>query len=129
MALRKSPDQAHKGLEKNWQSIERLLKCDLDALRVPLPRDFLGVLDYLRAVEPSTGRQFLDLWLQLGDATGVSERELRKEHDRERKAVQDGLVGCSWLKCAMYEQEYAGDTFMCVGCRKVMYCGPSCQDR
>lgn len=105
------------------------MKDNLNALTPPLRRDFLGMLDYLRIVETSKGQHLLDLWLELGNATGVSEKGMREEHDRDRQAAHEGLMGCSWLKCAMYKQEYGGDTFMCVGCRKVMYCCLSCQDR
>lgn len=107
----------------------QLLLENQDVLSPMLRRDFLRILDYFRAVDTLKGRAETQFWIELGNATGVQEEELRKELVREREAEQGGLVGCSWLKCFMYEQEAANDTFMCCGCGKAMYCGASCQDR
>lgn len=115
---------------RNWPNISRLLLSNQDALGPPLRRDFLVVVNYLRRVDTPKGRYLLDFWPGLGRATGVDEQSLRDAIDREQKTEQGGLVGCSWLRCAMYEQDSVRDTFfMCFGCRKAMYCGLSCQDR
>ncbi|KAG9038050.1 hypothetical protein FRB95_002978 [Tulasnella sp. JGI-2019a] len=111
-----------------WKPISRLLTYNPTALRPPLRRDLLRMLDYLRTVQKTHPRLF-DFWVQLGTAAKISESELREEHNRERKAARVGIVGCSWYKCAMYEQESARNTFMCAGCHKAAYCGPNCQDR
>lgn len=118
----------HEPLDK-WKPIIKLLTYNPDALRSPLRRDFLRMLRYLRTVKTTQGQFLLDMWLQLGAAAKISEAELKEEVERERKAARGGLVGCSWYKCAMYEQESAKDTFMCAGCLKATYCGPNCQDR
>lgn len=128
MTLHKSLGQVSDTPGKTWNNLGRLLMYDLDALRLPLLRDFVHMLEYLRTVETSKGKHILDMWLQLGSATGVAE-ELRKEHDRKRTTVQAGLVGCSWIRCPMYDQDDVEDIFMCGGCHMAMYCGLSCQDR
>lgn len=102
---------------------------NVEALRPPLRRDFLRLLDYLTEVQTATGRQLLRWWRELGQAAGISEEELRDELLREQRAESNGLVGCSWLKCMRYELEDGEVAFMCAGCRKAMYCGLSCQDR
>ncbi|KAG8871594.1 hypothetical protein FRB97_008486, partial [Tulasnella sp. 331] len=104
-----------------WERVRILLVQDPAALRPPLRRDFLHMLDYLRAIKNPRGEYFLDFWLKLGTAAGVSEKDLREEQNQERKSSRRGLVGCSWYKCAMYEQESVKDTFFCAGCEKVMY--------
>ncbi|KAG8880792.1 hypothetical protein FRB97_000457 [Tulasnella sp. 331] len=114
---------------ENWNQINKLLTHNPDALRPPLRRDFLRMLDYLRTVKTAPGEYLLDMWLQLAGTAMISEAELREELVRERKAARGGLVGCSWYKCAMYEQESARDTFLCARCHKAVYCGPNCQDR
>lgn len=113
----------------NWKPIIKLLAYNPDALVPPLRRDFLRMLDYLRTVKTTQGEDLLKMWLQLGSIAKLSESVLREELNRERKAARGGLVGCSWYKCAMYEQESARDTFLCAGCFKATYCGPNCQDR
>ncbi|KAG8982388.1 hypothetical protein FRB93_008144 [Tulasnella sp. JGI-2019a] len=112
-----------------WDPLWPLLLHSLDALRPPLTRDFLFILDYLRGIDTEKSREFLEIWLELGSAAGISEDELRNEDSREREALQGDLIGCGWIKCPWYEQEFVKDTFLCAGCQKVAYCELSCQER
>ncbi|KAG8887715.1 hypothetical protein FRB98_009160 [Tulasnella sp. 332] len=71
----------------------------------------------------------LKFWIRLGEFAGISEQELRDQLEQELKIPRDGIVGCSWYKCAFYEQDGVIQTFRCTGCHNAMYCGPQCQDR
>ncbi|KAG9037794.1 hypothetical protein FRB95_004080 [Tulasnella sp. JGI-2019a] len=114
---------------KIWEAIGKLLLLNVDALGPPLRRDFLHIVDYLRTIGTPQSRDLLGWWRHLGALAGLSEEILRDEVARERNAARRGLVGCSWLKCALYEQETTEEMFFCVGCSKAMYCGQSYQDR
>lgn len=112
-----------------WVPIGRLLRQNADVLRDLMRPDFLRMLDYFRALDTDNARCFLELWLKIGTAVKISEADLREELKREREALRGDLLGCSWSKCMMYEQEFANDTYMCAGCRNAAYCELSCQKR
>ncbi|KAG8982383.1 hypothetical protein FRB93_008139 [Tulasnella sp. JGI-2019a] len=118
-----------KGPAEPWKWVEKLLRCNLKALRPVLRRDFIGMLDYLRTVTTPQGQEFLRFWTELAIAAGVSEQELRDDLERRRKVAANGLTGCSWYKCPLYAEECALETFVCTGCRMAMYCGLGCQER
>lgn len=99
-----------------------------DILRPQLHRDYLLILDHLHRSQSPEAGQYIELWVNMGARVGLSEAALRAERQTERSLVNEGMIGCGWLKCPMYEQEYA-ETFRCAGCRRAMYCDLSCQAR
>lgn len=96
-----------------------------------LRRDFLRILEHLRAMHmPKESAQVLiQFWETLGRIAGLSEGTLLAERNRELKDASGGLVGCSWNRCPLFEQECASATLLCAGCQKAMYCGTDCQER
>ncbi|KAG8994549.1 hypothetical protein FRB94_009796 [Tulasnella sp. JGI-2019a] len=114
-----------------WPIIGTWLASCPDALRPPLRRDYLQVLDRLRHAQTTLGvRSMLKFWENLGNVVGLSEKQLRAEAAKGQKGeANSDVIGCSWVKCPMYEQECAGETFRCAGCRRAMYCRLDCQKR
>lgn len=113
-----------------WPLVRMWLASCPDLLRPLLRRDFLQITDHLRAAAPETAaiRAMQQFWKELGDAAGIVEAKLRTELEEKRRAATG--VGCSWVKCVMYEQEErVGETFRCAGCRDAMYCRLDCQKR
>ncbi|KAG8870944.1 hypothetical protein FRB98_001254, partial [Tulasnella sp. 332] len=45
-----------------WELVGKLLRVNLEALRPPLRRDFLHILDYLKTVPTASGQQLLRWW-------------------------------------------------------------------
>lgn len=54
-----------------------------NALQDPLRRDYLEMLDNLRALDTPIGRELLECWQTLGSAVGVSEKALRADAETE----------------------------------------------
>lgn len=117
-------------LSRDWmlKLLEQALCLNVDALRPKLQCNYLRMLDLLRQSQSPEAGQYLELWEGLGACVGLSDVALRAERRMERKLLNEGMFGCSWIKCPMYEQDLV-DTFRCAGCRKAMYCDPSCQKR
>lgn len=118
------PDEA-------WEDMYSILATSPEALRPPLSRDYLLILDYLRCADnaqPEIRNRLVSFWEELGSCCGISDTQLRTELSEKRKEANGGLVGCNWVKCPLYEQE-CDETFSCAGCRRAMYCGLSCQKR
>lgn len=105
------------------------------ALLPPLRRDFLCVLDHLRALlgdkrTYESAKSRIEWWEDLGRAVGVTEADLREGLHRERQKVMGDVVGCSWVECMMYERECrTASMFRCANCECAMYCGLRCQER
>ncbi|KAG8983856.1 hypothetical protein FRB93_006930 [Tulasnella sp. JGI-2019a] len=122
-------------LPEMWDKIKSLLSCCPDALETPLRRDFLYVLDHLKAlagdvktnVSPVSLMRF---WRDLGDVIGLKEEKLRAELKKEMKRRLGDAVGCNWIECAAFNLELDPCmTFRCASCKKTVYCGVLCQKR
>lgn len=91
---------------------------------------WVDVLDGLVAVERASGvsdpgsgdlqlRHHLNLWTLSGVGMGLKGEELRRERALERSAEMGGLVGCSWLRCPVFEAITQREVMRCPQCQKV----------
>ncbi|KAG8850372.1 hypothetical protein FRB96_000436 [Tulasnella sp. 330] len=118
-----------------WVDLRDLLIKNRKALLPPLRRDFLNILGHLRALLDNKEnyknvKSHIEWWEGLGRAVGLTETGLRDDLYRERQKIMGDVVGCSWVKCMMYEQECdTTSMFRCAGCERAMYCGLWCQER
>ena len=62
-------------------------------------------------------------WKDLGLHFGIDESEVRAESAATRKEQLGGRVGCSWLRCALYQVDVqtslASELEICSRCRQV----------
>lgn len=62
------------------------------------------------------------IWTKMGENIGLDINFLRLEANLERHHVSNGLLGCSWMRCPLYEGGDGGPTrelMVCVGCHSV----------
>ncbi|KAG9036169.1 hypothetical protein FRB95_009743 [Tulasnella sp. JGI-2019a] len=113
-----------------WSMIGTWFSIAPEKLRVPMRRDYLQILDHLRDL-PQTPYIVVvrNFWEGLGMVAKLSEQELRAELTRPQMEDMEDIVGCSWVKCPMYEQDFAVETYRCAGCRSKIYCTLICQKR
>lgn len=111
----------------------KALSTNLTALRGPVKRDFLHLLDYLRPLtcgaKSEAALKALRWWEDLGRLVDITEADMRAS---ERSALEGNanVKGCSWLRCVRYDRDCGKDVFFrCVGCHQARYCGVLCQKR
>lgn len=122
-----------KGLpQAKWINLGNLLKSNRALLEPLLRRDFLYVLDHLRCLPSSSIKTdpLIQWWEELAGDIGITEDQLLAEKRKELKETMGDLVGCSWLKCFMFERDSDSVVmYHCAGCHKAAYCGVLCQER
>lgn len=118
-----------------WVELRDMLIKSRKALLPPLRHDSLNILDHLRALldderTSESAHSRIKWWEDLGKAVGVTEADLRETLYHERQKVMGDVVGCSWVKCMMYERECrVASMFRCANFQRAMYCGLRCQER
>lgn len=114
-----------------WESLVGHLRLNPAALAPPLRRDYLHVLDYLRAL-PSNELVVTSIatWESFLEVGGFTELELREEAAAERKRAMGDAKGCGWYKCAVFGLDFPGGSYLrCAACLDTLYCGLLCQRR
>lgn len=104
------------------------------ALNAALQPEYMHVVEYLELLalgsQNDNAEELLRWWQDLGRAAHISESQLRQAGKAERRKAMGSVVGCSWLKCPLYDLACdAVRFFRCVGCEKKWYCGVLCQTR
>lgn len=112
-----------------WDPLCSLLLTTPDALTPPLRRDLLTILDHLRNGARLRITKIDTFWEALASGAGLIEESLRADRQRERKDRRGGTVGCSWLRCVMYQHENKAEPFACARCHRAIYCNLTCQRR
>lgn len=114
---------------------QHLLLASVPSVKKVLRRDFLSVLDTLRPLAEDADHLsapiILEWWVDLAKKMGISEQGLRAQRaaQAKQKAGSD-VVGCSWFKCVRFDIPCDPSVlYRCLGCRKLVYCGPMCQTR
>ncbi|KAG8880565.1 hypothetical protein FRB98_004996 [Tulasnella sp. 332] len=114
-----------------WERLEALLRLNPAALAPHLRRDYLHVLDYLRALPRNeVVTSSIATWESFTEIGGFTEVELREEAEAERKRAMGDAKGCAWYKCAVFGLEFPGASYLrCAACLDTHYCGLLCQRR
>lgn len=104
---------------------------DHPSLRPAMRQQWLQALDNsklltrLKAPAIATSEWYIDhgLWVQLGQEMNLRPaEELRREDAEERSRAMDGLEGCCWIRCPLYEWGlgiFGREMMGCSRCHKV----------
>lgn len=94
-----------------------------------IQRDYLHVLDCLRAMDESHASEQIKFWNGFSERVEITEAGMRAAQAQEMLDDSGRVAGCGWYRCVMYGEEPTREMFLCAGCSSVRYCGVLCQDR